>query len=127
MDQATATTPAAPAAPAAPAKLGIDDLKKVVVLMTRAAKSGFEIMADGKVDLNDIPYLLELLGPIQDAIPAFKSAYLEAFDIDSEEGLDLVATVAANTGFLPAKAQKICMAIIKMIPAALELKAAIQS
>lgn len=106
-------------------KLGIENLKKAVTVLAKSAQVGFKIAEDGKVDFNDVPHLMVLIDPLRTGIPAFKSALPEAFDIDSAEGVELVAHVASELNFIPEKAKNVTLAVIKFLPPAMELKAAL--
>jgi len=73
--------------------MDIDKILKILEQIETLGVSGKKIMADGKVDLADLPVAIGLLSEINSMIEAFKGAK-EAFgelkDLDSAESLEIV-------------------------------------
>ena len=72
------------------------DIDKIILILEKIevlGVSGKKIMADGKVDLADLPVAIGLLSEINGMIEAFKGAQ-EAFgemkDLDAAESLEVV-------------------------------------
>jgi len=69
------------------------DIDKILLILEKIevlGVSGKKIMADGKVDLADLPVAVGLLSEINGMIEAFKGAgeaFGELKDLDSAEGL----------------------------------------
>ena len=69
------------------------DVDKILLILEKIevlGVSGKKIMADGKVDLTDLPIAIGLLSEINGMIEAFKGAgeaFGELKDLDSAEGL----------------------------------------
>lgn len=72
------------------------DIDKIILILDKIevlGVSGKKIMADGKVDLADLPVAISLLSEINGMIEAFKGAKEalgEAKDLDSAESLEIV-------------------------------------
>lgn len=73
--------------------LGIENIKKTVTALKILAKAGKKIGADGKIDLNDLPHLVELAkesGALAAGIDGAGMVIPEAKDLSAEELVELV-------------------------------------
>ncbi len=106
-------------------KQGIKELEDVMKLAIGMANAGVKIGEDGKVDLNDLGTAMGVLPLFPAAIDGIDKLPAEVSDLDSAEGLALLALVEADLMLPPGKAKPIVMASVKLALALSELIAAI--
>jgi len=72
------------------------DIDKILLILERIevlGVSGKKIMADGKVNIADLPEAVKLLSDIKKMMEAFsgaKEAFEEMKDLDSAEGMEIL-------------------------------------
>ncbi len=112
---------------AAAQKLGIEQASKCIALIAKTLKLGLIVSADGKIAASDLPHVFQYVQEAAVSIPDFSKVWPELQDLDSAEGVQLVALVGKELGILPEKSKKVILAALKVLPLALEIKEALQS
>lgn len=77
-------------------KIGTENIEKVVDAIGHLVLAGKKISEDKKVDLNDLPVLIELGKKLPEIVAAFKSlepAFSEVKDLDVQEVIDLIVKI----------------------------------
>lgn len=106
---------------------GIDSIKAVLLLMFGLQKAYKDAMADGKIDLADLPVIMGLLPQIEGMASHFNDVIPELKDLSAEEGADLVAFAMAHLAITDAHASDVVDKSLKLALAALELAKAIKA
>lgn len=102
-------------------KLGIKETKELVDLAIKATQSGFEVMKDGKVGIEDLGVVMSLIPYVGPGIQDANKVVAEFKDLDAEEGAELVAHVGAQLVVDDKKAMIIIDHCFKMLKKAHEL------
>lgn len=101
--------------------LGIKETKEVLDLALSSLKAYQAAQADGKIDLMDLGQLMMLLPKVGPAVAGANLVGAELMDLDSVEGAELVAYVAAGYGLGSEKAKKVVVAAFGVAVKAAEL------
>lgn len=75
---------------------GISEIKAVLLALKDLAIDGKKVMADGKIDLSDLPVAMDLLKQQNDFVAAIKGMselMPEAKDLSSQEMMEVVAAL----------------------------------
>lgn len=94
-------------------KLGTKELKDVLALALAMVKVGRGALADGKVGLEDLAGLLQVLPKVQGAIEGLTEVPAELKDLDGAEAAELAAFVMAELSVDDAKAKEVVEASLK--------------
>lgn len=107
------------------AKLGIQETKEAIIATAKFYKLGKEVMADGKVNLKDLPAIISA-GP-----GIFSSATIglegaekipsEIKDLSTDEALEIAEAIKAEFSVGDEKAMAIIAKSLKLIASGLEL------
>jgi hypothetical protein len=80
-------------------KLGVEKIEKLVDALGHVIIAGKKVTADKKVDLNDLPAIMELLMKVPAIVDAFKQVsdvWLEVKDVDVDEAIQLIVKINAK-------------------------------
>lgn len=106
MSEEQAAVPAAPAAP-----LGDQELKEAVVALVSLGVFAEDAIKNKHVDFQKA---LVVGMKLKDGISGYQKVIPEALDLDSVEGLDICAAVAAELSIDNAKAKAVILASLKL-------------
>ena len=106
--------------------LGVKELKEVINLILGGIKVGKDIMADGKVDFNDLALVMSLMPIIQPAFDGVATVPQELADLNEAEAQELIAHVMANLTVDDVKARKVVEASMKVAFSGFQLVKALQ-
>jgi hypothetical protein len=109
------------------AKLGIQETKELLKLIIGAANAAKAVGADGKVDLNDLPAVMAVLPLLGPGIGNIGNVPAELMDVDSAEGTELVAQLAADLGMANEKVKELVIASFKAALALAEVVGKVQA
>jgi hypothetical protein len=91
--------------------------KEMLHLLLTGVKVGVQAAADKKIDLNDAGLLFQLVPAIGPAVADAKDIPAELSDLSEDEGVELVAFVAAELAIPDAHARKVVEKALKAIVA----------
>jgi hypothetical protein len=104
-------------------KLPIKDAKEAAVALAALSVFAYECLA--KKEFNFLT-AMSLVPKIQVAYEGYQNVLPQLQDLETSEGAEIVAAVAAQLSIVPEKAKKIVLASLHIVPGLLELKDAIE-
>lgn len=83
----------------------IKETKELLDVAIAGAHAGFNIAADGKVDMNDLQHVLPMLPVLQPGFDKIDQVPKELGELDAQEAADLVAHVTTKLAVSDEKAK----------------------
>lgn len=105
-------------------KVGVAQTKEVLDLVLGLVKAGQDSLKDGKIGLEDLTNLLQVLPKVIPAIEGVSLLDDEFKDLSVEEGAELIAYVAAKLAIENEKAKEVA---VKALQSALSVLALVKA
>jgi hypothetical protein len=100
----------------------VKDLKEAVVALCAITTFGIEAVSKKQFDFQKA---LAIAPKLQMAVEGYQNIGPQALDLDSAEGMEIVAAVAAELALENEKAKNIVIAVLESLPANIKLVKAI--
>jgi len=106
---------------------GLKETKEVLDFAIGAVTAVNNITADKKIDFSDLAHVMALLPIAGPALDGVKEIPAELMDLTSQEGVEMVAYVAAKLSLENSHAKDIALAAMKAAVATFELIKAVKA
>lgn len=106
---------------------GIKNILEVVDLGLALVDVGVSVAKDGKVGIDDLGHVMKLVPVAGPAVEDIKEVLGEALDLDTAEGQQIVAHVAAKLVVDSVKAKAVTLAILELLVAGHKLFLAVKA
>lgn len=100
---------------------GTPETDQVVDLIVATYKAVQQARADGKLDMNDVSFLMPVFPLVVPAIDKIQNIPAELLDLDTAEGGALLARAAALLGEQPEKVKLIAEGAIEVVAGGLKI------